>query len=113
KGLFLKYGLEVKKETANGANDAVAGVASGKAQFSLNAAAWSVIAASKGAPLQLIANCVNGSAIWVVGTKDIDGGNVASWKGNSIVVAKMPATSTALFRKFLQERGLDPQKDVK
>jgi NitT/TauT family transport system substrate-binding protein len=111
-GLFAKHGLDVTKETANGPNAAIADLTSGKAQFSLTAAAWSATAVSKGAPIHLIANCVNGAAAWVVGPADFDFKDIASLKGQTIIAGKMPTSTTAVFLKSVHDSGMDPKKDI-
>ena len=57
-GHFTKQGLDVTKETAGAPSAALAAVISGSAQFSLHGPEWPAIAASKGAPVQIVANCV-------------------------------------------------------
>jgi len=64
-GSFQKQGLEVVKETAGAPSSALAAVISGSANFSLHGPEWTAIAASKGAPVQIVANCVNGAAVWI------------------------------------------------
>jgi NitT/TauT family transport system substrate-binding protein len=112
-GLFAKHGLDVTKETAKGANAAIADLSEGKAQFALTASAWSATAAAKGAQIQLVANCVNGAAVWIVGPQDFEFKDLTSLKGQTVIVGKMPTTTTALFLKLIRESGLDPEKDIK
>jgi NitT/TauT family transport system substrate-binding protein len=112
-GLFQKQGLDVTKETAGAPSAALAAVISGSAQFSLHGPEWPAIAASKGAPVQIVANCVNGAAVWIATTPDFNFSSVKDLKGQTIVTGQMPTTSTSLFLKLLKENGLDPEKDVK
>lgn len=112
-GLFQKQGLDVTKETAGAPSAALAAVISGSAQFSLHGPEWPAIAASKGAPVQIVANCVNGAAVWIATTPDFSFNSVKDLKGQTIVTGQMPTTSTSLFLKLLKENGLDPEKDVK
>jgi NitT/TauT family transport system substrate-binding protein len=112
-GLFAKQGLDVTVETDPGVKAVLAKLMSGKAQFSLTAAAWPASAASKGEPIQLIANCVNGPAVWVVGPKDFDFKDLSSLKGQTIITAKMPASTTALFFRSAREMGMNPEQDFK
>jgi NitT/TauT family transport system substrate-binding protein len=112
-GLFAKQGLDVTKETAGAPPVALNAVISGSAQFSLHGPEWTAIAASKGGELQIIANCVNGAAVWIAAAPDFDFKDVSSLKGQTIVTGTMPTTSTSLFFKLLKENGIDPEKDIK
>jgi NitT/TauT family transport system substrate-binding protein len=112
-GAFLKQGLEVTKETAGAPSAALAAVISGSAHFSLHGPEWPAIAASKGAPVQIVANCVNGAAVWIATTPDFKFSSIKDLKGETIVTGQMPTTSTSLFMKLFKENGLDPEKDVK
>lgn len=111
-GLFSKQGLDVVKETAGAPSAALAAVISGSAQFSLHGPEWPAIAASKGAPVHVVANCVNGAAVWIAVAPDFKYTSLADLKGQTIVTGQMPTTSTSLFMKLLREKGMDPQKDV-
>ncbi|HEX9391932.1 MAG TPA: ABC transporter substrate-binding protein [Usitatibacteraceae bacterium] len=112
-GLFAKQGLDVTKETAGAPSAALAAVISGSAQFSLHGPEWPAIAASKGAPVQIVANCVNGAAVWIATTPDFKFTGIKDLKGETIVTGQMPTTSTSLLLKLLKENGLDPEKDIK
>jgi NitT/TauT family transport system substrate-binding protein len=112
-GSFQKQGLEVVKETAGAPSSALAAVISGSANFSLHGPEWTAIAASKGAPVQIVANCVNGAAVWIATTPDFKFNSIKDLKGETIVTGQMPTTSTSLFMKLFKENGLDPEKDVK
>ncbi len=112
-GLFAKQGLDVTKETAGAPSTALAAVISGSAQFSLHGPEWPAIAASKGAPVQIVANVVNGAAVWIATTPDYKFTSVKDLKGETIVTGQMPTTSTSLFFKLLKENGMDAEKDVK
>ena len=112
-GSFQKQGLDVTKETAGAPSAALAAVISGSAHFSLHGPEWPAIAASKGAPVQIVANCVNGAAVWIATTADFKFNSIKDLKGETIVTGQMPTTSTSLFMKLFKENGLDPEKDVK
>jgi NitT/TauT family transport system substrate-binding protein len=112
-GHFAKQGLDVTKETAGAPSTALAAVISGSAQFSLHGPEWPAIAASKGAPVQIVANVVNGAAVWIATTPDYVFKGVKAFKGETIVTGQMPTTSTSLFFKLLKENGMDPDTDVK
>jgi NitT/TauT family transport system substrate-binding protein len=112
-GLFAKQGLDVVKETAGAPSAALAAVISGSAQFSLHGPEWPAIAASKGAPVQIVANCVNGAAVWIATRPDFKFSSVKDLKGETVVTGLMPTTSTSLFIKLLKENGMDAQTDVK
>jgi NitT/TauT family transport system substrate-binding protein len=112
-GFFEKQGLEVTKETAGAPSAALSSVIAQSAQFSLHGPEWTAIAASKGAPVQVIANVVNGAAVWIAATPDFKFETVADLKGQNIVTGLMPTTSTSLFIKLLKSKGMDPDKDVK
>ena len=112
-GSFSRQGLDVVKETAGAPSAALAAVISGSAQFSLHGPEWPAIAASKGAPVQIVANCVNGAAVWIATTPDFKFTSIKDIKGETVVTGQMPTTSTSLFIKLLKENGMDPEKDVK
>jgi NitT/TauT family transport system substrate-binding protein len=112
-GFFEKQGLDVTKETAGAPSAALSSVIASSAQFSLHGPEWTAIAASKGAPVQVIANVVNGAAVWIAATPDFKFESVADLKGQNIVTGLMPTTSTSLFIKLLKSKGMDPDKDVK
>ena len=112
-GHFTKQGLDVTKETAGGPSPALAAVISGSAQYSLHGPEWPAIAASKGAPVQIVANVVNGAAVWIATTPDYKFTSVKDLKGETIVTGQMPTTSTSLLFKLLKENGMDGEKDVK
>ena len=63
-GFFTQQGLDLTKETAGAPTVALSAVISGSAQFSIHGPEWTAIAASKGAPVNIIANVVNGAAVW-------------------------------------------------
>lgn len=112
-GAFQKQGLDVTKETAGAPSAALAAVISGSAHFSLHGPEWPAIAASKGAPVQIVANCVNGAAVWIATTPDFKFNSVKDLKGETIVTGQMPTTSTSLLLKLLKENGMDAEKDIK
>lgn len=112
-GSFQKQGLDVTKETAGAPSAALAAVISGSAHFSLHGPEWPAIAASKGAPVQIVANCVNGAAVWIATTPDFKFNSVKDLKGETIVTGQMPTTSTSLLLKLLKENGIDGEKDIK
>ena len=62
-GFFTKEGIDLVKETAGAPTVALSAVISGSAQFSIHGPEWTAIAASKGAPVNIIANVVNGAAV--------------------------------------------------
>lgn len=105
-GLFAKAGIEVTKETAGAPSVALSAVISKSAQFSIHGPEWTAVAASKGAPVNVIANVVNGAAVWIATTPDFDFTSVKDLKGQTIVTGLMPTTSTSLFLKLLKENGL-------
>jgi NitT/TauT family transport system substrate-binding protein len=112
-GLFAKEGLDVTKETAGSPSAALSAVLSGSAMFSLHGPEWAAIAVSKGAKLHVVANVVNGAAVWIAATPDYKFAGVKGFKGETVVTGQMPTTSTSLFINLLKENGLDPQKDVR
>ncbi|RYX87103.1 MAG: ABC transporter substrate-binding protein [Bradyrhizobiaceae bacterium] len=111
-GLFTAQGLDLTKETAGSPTVALSAVISGSAQFSIHGPEWTAIAASKGAPVGIIANVVNGAAVWIAAAPDFDFKDVKSLKGQKIVTGTMPTTSTSLFLKLLKENGMDGKTDV-
>lgn len=111
-GFFEKQGLDLTKESAGSGSVALSAVISKSAQFSLHGPEWTAIAASKGAPVNTIANVVNGAAVWIATTPDFKFTSVKDLKGEKIVTGTMPTTSTSLFIKLLKENGMDANKDV-
>jgi NitT/TauT family transport system substrate-binding protein len=111
-GFFAKQGLDVVKETAGAPSVALSAVLSGSAQFSIHGPEWTAIAASKGAPVDIVCNIVNGAAVWIATTPDFDFKSVKDLKGQNVVTGTMPTTSTSLFIKLLKENGMDASKDV-
>jgi NitT/TauT family transport system substrate-binding protein len=106
-GFFKKHGLEVSKQTAGAPSTALSAVISGSADFSLHGPEWTAIAASKGAPVNIIANVVNGAAVWIATTPDFKFNSIKDLKGETVVTGMMPTTSTSLFLKLLKENGMD------
>jgi NitT/TauT family transport system substrate-binding protein len=111
-GFFTAQGIDLTKETAGAPSVALSAVISGSAQFSLHGPEWTAIAASKGASVNIIANVVNGAAVWIATTPDFKFESVKDLKGQKIVTGLMPTTSTSLFMKLLKENGMDPKTDV-
>jgi len=111
-GFFAQQGLDLTKETAGAPTVALSAVISGSAQFSIHGPEWTAIAASKGAPVDIIANVVNGAAVWIATTPDFKFDSIKDIKGRKVVTGLMPTTSTSLFMKLLKENDLDAKADV-
>jgi NitT/TauT family transport system substrate-binding protein len=111
-GFFTQQGLDVTKETAGAPSVALSAVISKSAQFSIHGPEWTAIAASKGAPVHIVANVVNGAAVWIATTPDFQFESVKDLKGEKVVTGLMPTTSTSLFIKLLKESGMDAKTDV-
>jgi len=111
-GFFTQQGLDLTKETAGAPTVALSAVISGSAQFSIHGPEWTAIAASKGAPVDIIANVVNGAAVWIATAPDFKFESIKDIKGQKVVTGLMPTTSTSLFIKLLKENGMDAKTDV-
>ena len=111
-GFFTQQGLDLTKETAGAPTVALSAVISGSAQFSIHGPEWTAIAASKGAPVNIIANVVNGAAVWIATAPDFKFNSIKDVKGQKVVTGLMPTTSTSLFIKLLKENGMDAKTDV-
>src|SRR5580698_1344307 len=111
-GFFTKAGLDVTKQTAGSPSAALSAVLSGSAEFSLHGPEWTAVAAEKGADVDVIANVVNGAAVWIVAAPDVKFGSVKDLKDQVVVSGQMPTTSTSLFFKLLKENGMSPA-DIK
>jgi NitT/TauT family transport system substrate-binding protein len=111
-GFFAQQGLDLEKQTAGSPTVALNAVISKSADFSLHGPEWAAIAASKGAPVHIIANVVNGAAVWIAAAPDFKFDSVKDLKGQKIVTGTMPTTSTSLFIKLLKENGMDANRDV-
>ena len=111
-GFFTQQGLDLTKETAGAPTVALSAVISGSAQFSIHGPEWTAIAASKGAPVNVIANVVNGAAVWIATTPDFKFDSIKDIKGQKVITGLMPTTSTSLFMKLLKENGMEAKSDV-
>jgi NitT/TauT family transport system substrate-binding protein len=111
-GFFTQQGLDLTKETAGAPTVALSAVISGSAQFSIHGPEWTAIAASKGAPVDIIANVVNGAAVWIATAPGFKFDSIKDIKGQKVVTGLMPTTSTSLFIKLLKENGMDAKTDV-
>src|SRR6201987_5858017 len=111
-GFFTQQGLDLTKETAGAPTVALSAVISGSAQFSIHGPEWTAIAASKGAPVDIIANVVNGAAVWIATSPDFKFDGIKDIKGQKVVTGLMPTTWTSLFIKLLKENGMDAKTDV-
>jgi len=111
-GFFTAQGLDLDKETAGSPTVALNATISRSADFSLHGPEWVAIAASKGAPVHIIANVVNGAAVWIAAAPDFKFASVKDFKGQKVVTGTMPTTSTSLFIKLLKENGMDATTDV-
>ena len=112
KGFFAKQGLDVDKETAGSPPAALSAVISGSADFSIHGPEWTAIAASKGAKVDIIANVVNGAAVWIAATPDFAFKDIGDLKGQKVVTGMMPTTSTSLFLNLLKQHGVDGKTEV-
>jgi NitT/TauT family transport system substrate-binding protein len=111
-GFFTAQGLDLEKQTAGSPTVALNAVISKSAEFSLHGPEWTAIAASKGAQVRIIANVVNGAAVWIAAAPDFKFDSVKDLKGEKVVTGTMPTTSTSLFIKLLKENGMDANTDV-
>jgi NitT/TauT family transport system substrate-binding protein len=111
-GFFTKEGLDVTKQTAGSPSAALSAVLSGSAEYSLHGPEWTAVAAEKGADVDVIANVVNGAAVWIATAPDVKFTGIADVKNQTVVAGQMPTTSTSLFFKLLKENGMSPS-DVK
>jgi NitT/TauT family transport system substrate-binding protein len=111
-GFFAQQGIDLTKETAGAPTVALSAVISGSAQFSIHGPEWTAIAASKGAPVDIIANVVNGAAVWIATAPGVKFDSIKDIKGQKVVTGLMPTTSTSLFMKLLKENGMDAKSDV-
>jgi NitT/TauT family transport system substrate-binding protein len=111
-GFFTQQGLDLTKETAGAPTVALSAVISGSAQFSIHGPEWTAIAAAKGAPVNIVANVVNGAAVWIATAPDFKFDSIKDIKGQKVVTGLMPTTSTSLFIKLLKENGMDAKTDV-
>ena len=111
-GFFTAQGIDLIKETAGAPTVALSAVISGSAQFSIHGPEWTAIAASKGAPVNIISNVVNGAAVWIATSPDFKFDSIKDVKGQKVITGLMPTTSTSLFMKLLKENGMDAKSDV-
>ncbi|REG48892.1 NitT/TauT family transport system substrate-binding protein [Paraburkholderia sp. BL6669N2] len=111
-GFFAREGLDVNKQTAGSPSAALSAVLSGSAEFSLHGPEWTAVAAEKGADVDVIANVVNGAAVWIAVAPGVKFNSIKDVKDQVVVSGQMPTTSTSLFFKLLKENGMS-QSDVK
>ncbi|MBB5496442.1 ABC transporter substrate-binding protein [Paraburkholderia sp. MM5384-R2] len=111
-GFFEKQGLDVSKQTAGSPSAALSAVLSGSADFSLHGPEWTAVAAEKGADVDVIANVVNGAAVWIAVAPDVKFSGIKDVKDQVVVSGQMPTTSTSLLFKLLKENGMS-QSDIK
>ena len=111
-GFFTKQGLDVTKQTAGSPSAALSAVLSGSADFSLHGPEWTAVASEKGADVDVIANVVNGAAVWIATAPGVKFTSIKDVKGEVVVSGQMPTTSTSLFFRALKENGMSPG-DVK
>ncbi len=111
-GFFKQAGLDVTKQTAGSPSAALSAVLSGSAEFSLHGPEWAAVAAEKGADVDVIANVVNGAAVWIVAAPGVKFSGIKDVKDQTVVSGQMPTTSTSLFFKLLKQNGMSPS-DVK
>jgi NitT/TauT family transport system substrate-binding protein len=111
-GFFKKEGLDVTKQTAGSPSAALSAVLSGSAEFSLHGPEWAAVAAEKGADVDIIANVVNGAAVWIATAPDVKFSGIKDLKDQVVVSGQMPTTSTSLFFKLLKQNGMS-QSDIK
>ncbi|MFP3589961.1 ABC transporter substrate-binding protein, partial [Paraburkholderia sp. SIMBA_055] len=76
---------------------ALSAVLSGSADFSLHGPEWTAVAAEKGADVDVIANVVNGAAVWIAVAPDVKFSGIKDVKDQVVVSGQMPTTSTSLF----------------
>src|SRR5258708_5789828 len=89
-GFFAKEGLDVTKQTAGSPSAALSAVLSGSAEFSLHGPEWTAVAAEKGADVDVIANVVNGAAVWIAVAPDVKFAGIKDVKGEVVVSGQMP-----------------------
>src|ERR1700676_2430416 len=111
-GFFTQQGLDLTKETAGAPTVALSAVISGSAQFSIHGPEWTAIAASKGAPVNIISNVVSGAAVWIATTPDFKFESIKDIKGQKVVTGLMPATGASLFINLLKDNGTDAKTAV-
>jgi len=96
-GFFTKEGLDVTKQTAGSPSAALSAVLSGSAEFSLHGPEWTAVAAEKGADVDVIANVVNGAAVWIAVAPDEKFTGIKDVKGEVVVSGKVATTTTSPF----------------
>src|SRR5690349_18786199 len=96
-GFFTQQGLDLTKETAGAPTVALSAAISGSAQFSIHGPEWTAIAASKGAPVNIIANVVNGAAVWIATSPEYKFNGIKDLKGQKdIAVMYEPGLDQAV-----------------
>src|SRR3977135_2416437 len=84
-GFFTQQGLDLTKETAGAPTVALSAVISGSAQFSIHGPEWTAIAASQGSPVRMLADVVNGAAVWIATAPDFKFESIKDIKGQKVV----------------------------
>ena len=108
RGFFTQEGLDLNQGDRRGADRGVLAVMSGSAHFSIHGPEWTAVAAEKGAEVDVIANVVNGAAVWIATAPDFKFDSIKDVKGQKVVTGQMPTTWTSLFFRLLKENGMSP-----
>ncbi|GAA2340483.1 ABC transporter substrate-binding protein [Dactylosporangium salmoneum] len=112
-GFFKEEGLEANLKTANGSSAALQVIASGDALATNAEVASTMAAVEQGVQVRTIGS-INTSFPWKIGIPA--GSNIkspADLKGKKIGVISLASGSNLFTRSFLNENGINPDKDVK
>ncbi|MEV4201579.1 ABC transporter substrate-binding protein [Micromonospora globbae] len=112
-GYFKDEGLNVDLKTANGSSAALQVIAAGDALATNAEVASTMAAAEQGVQVKTFGS-INTSFPWKIGIPT--GSSIASpadLKGKKIGVISLASGSNLFTRSFLNENGIDPDKDVK
>lgn len=107
-GLFAEEGLDLQIHVVR-TDLAIAGLSAGKLDYIAHGGA-ALRGATRGFPIKLIFALDDKAAFWLMTQRRIE--RVAELKGKKIGVSFPGDTPYLVLKRFLRERGLDPQNDV-
>jgi NitT/TauT family transport system substrate-binding protein len=107
-GLFAEEGLDLEIDVVR-TDLAIAGLSAGKLDYIAHGGA-ALRGATRGFPIKLIFALDDKAAFWLITRRQIQ--QVKGLKGKKIGVSFPGDTPYLVLKRFLRERGLDPENDV-
>jgi NitT/TauT family transport system substrate-binding protein len=111
-GLFKKHNVDVDVITSRGGGEAMKAYISGDVQIVATGFPEVGLMRSHNVDVELFFAQTSRVPFAMIGRKDLDLKSVADLKGKTIAVTSPGSLTANLARYFVQEAGLDPDKDV-